>query len=497
MNQRVRILDLLAITLGSALTRLLLYAGHTGLHSFDAGNLLLGAIRYDIAADQPHLPGYPLFTWLASVMPWQPLLNAQILIVVAAALAAACTYGALATLYDRRTAVATTVLLMLLPYVWYYTSVVETYVFDLLFASAIVWASAHARTRITLPTLLALAGGFRPTSMIFLAPLTAVLLWRHRSSMRGSQHIASIMLGVITLALWLVPMLQATGGLSAYMALYSTNSPLPERSFVQNMEGLVLHLPYFLVPAVLVRVLSIRSAPPTKSFDALLILAWLMPAGTAVVFLHYAKGYLLLIAVPLMLVVVQPWKRSPSWSAWAAGIAIAIAMFWFIPARPADPTSVMRHDQRTMTAWQISLDRFFSVYSLTSDAYQHQESLIAIERVAANAARNNSAAFILVDPTCVVRPRAMQILEPRQRFASLRTDTTAAVWSYQGMDRMTSAPSAQAFDTGLLTTQERFARDVLGTNVQVLEQRGPWVACAIRQPAGVQRIYDSLFVRVR
>jgi hypothetical protein len=333
--------------------------------------------------------------------------------------------------------------------------------------------------------------------MVLLAPLTALLLWRQREVLRGFRIIESLLLGVLAMAAWLVPMMYASGGPAAYLSLYATNSPLPERSFVQNMEGLVLHLPYFLAPIVLVRLLGKRTTTNVTPFDAILFIAWLVPAATALVFLHYAKGYLLLIAVPMMILVVQPWKRDYAWTAWTVGVAAAVAIFWLLPAHPTDPRTVMRPDQRSVAMWQTSVDRLFSVYSLTSNAYQLHEELIALERAVATDTQRGAPTYVMVDPTCVVRPRPQQVLTPQQRYASLRTDTTNAAWIYESADRVQSRPSSSVFNESTLITQERFARETLSASVRIIAQRGPWVGCAILQPERVQRIYDSLFVRVR
>ena len=222
------------------------------LEDIDSINFALGLRAYDIAAHQPHPPGYPVFTVLARAVlaavspfasdgPTQAALAMAILAGIAGAVAAAALYATLravtAPVMDRRTPacasdaaggtllpVLATALTVATPLFWVTASRPISDMPGLASALVCQWlivrAAAHARLRHAVAAAVAcgLAVGMRSQVTWLVVPLFMWLLWRvwGRFGIRTTLGVGAAALAAVFT--WAVPMVTVAGGTDAYRA---------------------------------------------------------------------------------------------------------------------------------------------------------------------------------------------------------------------------------------------------------------------------------------
>jgi 4-amino-4-deoxy-L-arabinose transferase-like glycosyltransferase len=191
------------------------------LYHWDSVNFALGMEHFDVHAHQPHPPGYMLYVMLGRLV---NLLigdaNASLVWIstVAAGLAVVVIFFLGRSLWDRRSGIVASLLLLSSPLFWFHGEVALSYMAEAVLVSLVALLCYRHLTgeddRVWLSALvLGVAGGFRQNTMVFLLPLWAVAAWRFR------WRTAAV--GLIVLALscaaWLLPMMAFTGGATRYL----------------------------------------------------------------------------------------------------------------------------------------------------------------------------------------------------------------------------------------------------------------------------------------
>jgi hypothetical protein len=219
-NWHVQSLIFFTITL---LTRLPFRSKY--LYDHDSVQFALGLKNYDVYLHQPHPPGYFLYVYTARLIDYfvrDANLSLVWISVVASALTVAVIYNLGSALFGRREGWWAALIAVTSPMFWFYGEVALTYVIAACFASLVGLLTWHAlagsgRWIYLFPVVLGVAAGFRQDLVVFLGPLWLAGLvktdWR-------TFAVASLLL-LITLMLWFVPMLIATGGSARYFSALS------------------------------------------------------------------------------------------------------------------------------------------------------------------------------------------------------------------------------------------------------------------------------------
>lgn len=347
--------------------------------NWDAVQFVLGTRHFDVAAHQPHPPGYPLFVLLGSLL--APLtgdssiaLSLVALVLGAATVVPVFAVGSL--LGGRRAGLVSAVIYACSPMAAYYSAVGLTYTAEGFFSALVgllLWRAAQGARWpfIAAVATLALAGGIRPWTLLFLLPLCCMV--GHSRPVRERWWAGGI--GVLLTLIWLVPLIWLTGGplllLSANIALGETVSSatsviagpwalLGNAGQVVLALLLALHVTVGAILLPLLRPEVWRAALPAGfgRFAAF----WVTPALLFYMLLHFGQpGYVLLLIPPAALV-------AGSVLAWLAGqltlpltsgarlvavcalavIAVAGSALFYLPVTPLSAPALIT--QRTF--WQ-------------------------------------------------------------------------------------------------------------------------------------------------
>ena len=326
------------------------------LYHWDSINFALALSHFDVRAAQPHIPGYPLYVLLGrAVNLWAG--DAQRALVAISAVSSGLAVAALFLLgramFDRVTGVIAALLLAASPLFWFYGAIALPHCLDALMVIGTVSLLYRLRlgaASLTVPAALwlGIAGGLRPQSQIFLAPLALYagwpLDWRRRA------------LGVAVLAavdlLWFVPMIELSGGWNAYtVALRSFNDAFTDSTSVfahggwfgltRNLTKLGMYTLYGLGGALLLVPLAVvaiwrRGPRATDLTDprAVVIALWMGPALAFYALIHMGQQGLVFVFLPALLLLLARAVCTLRLrvAGWATALAVAAGAAIFIAA---------------------------------------------------------------------------------------------------------------------------------------------------------------------
>ncbi|HEX2163264.1 MAG TPA: DUF2723 domain-containing protein, partial [Thermoanaerobaculia bacterium] len=289
------------------------------LWDHDSVQFALAVADFDLAAHQPHPPGYPL--WIGALKALaaagvSPLDGMVALAVLFQALGAALVVRVAARLAGEREGAAEAAPAGLLaaalfvtdPLIWFYGELPLVYGVEAGLTVVLAWAAlgmADGRRRfLAACALFGLAGGIRPSTLVLLAPLFLAGLstaWRRgRRADRWRLGLGDLALGAAlgaaAVAAWLVPLVVAAGGWGEYRRIGGEHfaALLPHTSILygagwpalaHNLEVLTKWAAQGLVPAGVVLV-ALAAARPRAVGPGLRLLArragwiavWALPA---------------------------------------------------------------------------------------------------------------------------------------------------------------------------------------------------------------------------
>ena len=191
------------------------------LYHWDSINFALSLQHFDVAAGQPHIPGYILYVLLARLVN-AVVGDAQLTLVgislVSSGLAVACLYVLGSTMFNRATGLTAALFLASSPLFWFYGEVALPHSLDALVVIVTVWLlyrimQGEAALAVPAAIWIAVAGGLRPQTQLFLMPLALVAGWR-LGWKRGL--LALGVMAVVDFA-WAIPLVWSTGGLARYL----------------------------------------------------------------------------------------------------------------------------------------------------------------------------------------------------------------------------------------------------------------------------------------
>ena len=212
------------------------------LEDIDSLNFALGLRDYDIAAHQPHPPGYPVFILVArgvlaavSVFvadaPTQAAIAMALLSGIAGAIALLALYAVLRALVAPPTPILVTSLTAVAPLFWVTAARPLSDMPGLAAALTCQWlivraAREGARVRDASIAAVAcgLAMGVRSQVTWLAVPLFLWLLWRIAARVGRARAVAIACTGLAALAVWALPMIAITGGVAAYNAALASQA---------------------------------------------------------------------------------------------------------------------------------------------------------------------------------------------------------------------------------------------------------------------------------
>jgi hypothetical protein len=285
------------------------------LYDIDSVNFTLALRRFDPVVHQPHPPGYFLYVRLGMLS--NALFDDPNAALVAISILAGCGAVALIHLlasawFGRAAAGFAGLIFVCSPMAWFHGTIALTYIVETFFSALtgyLCWRVYGGVNRFILPAAVALgiAAGFRQSSLLVLAPL---LLFSLRRAPRG---LACLGIGALGLALlaWIVPMLHAAGGMSAYASsLWSLWRLVPARQSFFASSPLTSLARAGLIAVICVLCFGCaallpfgpgRNARPANEHIKTFTWMWLSPGLLLFTFVYLKfvnSGYLLVLLPP-------------------------------------------------------------------------------------------------------------------------------------------------------------------------------------------------------
>ncbi len=292
------------------------------LPTWDAVQFALALDRYDIAAHQPHPPGYILYVAAAHVLKLVTGDGAQSLVwlsIAASGAAVFLVYRLAWTLYGRAAALVAALGLATSPLFWFYGEVGLPYAVEAALAclvAALAWAARSGEVGAVCRSAcaLALAAGVRQSLLPLLLPLWAGTVWS------GAHRIALLVTGgavmTLTSALWLVPMLGLAGGLDPYLTasrelfdstVRPTTVMAPAGAWLYNVvalgEAVLLGLGLVVPLSIWAMVSAIRRGWTAREW---FLAAWILPPLAVYAWLHFGQYGYLLAVLPALYILISP-----------------------------------------------------------------------------------------------------------------------------------------------------------------------------------------------
>ncbi len=206
------------------------------LEDIDSLNFALGLRDYDIAAHQPHPPGYPVYillargllgavSWWVADGPTQAAVAMSLLSAIAGVIAVLASYRVLRAFVAPPVPTLAATFTAAAPLFWLTASRPLSDMPGLAAALSCQWlilraARSEARTRDGFIAALAcgLAAGVRSQVTWLVVPLLLWLAWRVARRVDAARALALGATALAGVAAWAVPMIVVTGGLPAYRA---------------------------------------------------------------------------------------------------------------------------------------------------------------------------------------------------------------------------------------------------------------------------------------
>lgn len=349
------------------------------LYHWDSINLAFGVLRFDVMAEAPQFPGYILYVALAQVihaLTGDPQRALTLISVVSSALAVPTLYLLGRAMFSPAVGLTAALFLWGSPLVWFYGEVALPHALDLLLviaAAGLLYRlrAGHTRWLWWTAVFLALVGGVRQQTLVFLLPLALWAIWRigwGRLLLFGA-------LVALTSLTWFLPLIAFSGGLGQYLAgsgaysarFFNATSVLAGAGWPGLRRNLIKLLPYTLYGwglAALPALGGLLRLRPLRLDDRAWFLAlWCAPALGFYSLIHMGQQGLVFVFLPALLLAsaqaLHVGLRSHPQLLWPATLSITLggaALFLLFPTYPlgeSGPKLVTYDTIRAQDEWML------------------------------------------------------------------------------------------------------------------------------------------------
>jgi 4-amino-4-deoxy-L-arabinose transferase-like glycosyltransferase len=366
-GERLRLLFLFLLGL---LSRLLFTSQI--LYHWDSVNFAMALYRFDVAADQPQVPGYIVYVMLGRLVNYlvgDPQVALVGISLLSSGLAVVALYLLGRTMFSRETGLIAALFLASSPLFWFYGEIALPHSLDTLTVILVVWMLyrvMQGEVRFALPAAvtLAIAGGLRPQTQVFLMPLALLAAWR-----LGWRKVlpAMVVMGIADL-LWFVPLVRSTNGLIRYFEILGAFAGSYNETtsvFSGGMWGLQRNLRKLGMYTLYAWGLPIASAiaygllrfPQALRLlhrrRSWFLLLWIAPSILYYTFVHMGQQGLVFVFLPALLLISAESLRRLAGSRWrtqwglTGGLVVLQAVIFL-----AVPMYPLGGDRFKLLTWQ-------------------------------------------------------------------------------------------------------------------------------------------------
>ncbi len=296
------------------------------LYDLDSVQFALGTSEYNVTTHQPHPPGYIVYVMLGkllNIITQNANISFVIISIIFSALTVVVIYYSGTLFFTKEIGILSALIALTSPSIWFHGEVSLSYIVEAFFSiltALLCWKILHGQHKYIYASaiILALAGGVRQNTMVFLFPLWLFSI----RNVPVKKTLISVLLLMIVVAMWLIPMLILSGGLANYRM--ATNE-LWERAsgtrsiFKMGFQSIAFHLPYLIkftfyglgigVIFLGVHLYSIiRKGAVIRLLDtkSVFFIVWLIPSVLfyTFIFLHPANIGYSLIFIPGLIILL-------------------------------------------------------------------------------------------------------------------------------------------------------------------------------------------------
>ncbi len=343
------------------------------LYHWDSVNFAYAITEFDMAKEQPHAPGYIGYVWLTRLvdMFFHNAQNTMVTIsIISSGLSVVALFFLGQAMFSRAAGFIAALFLASSPLFWFYGEIALPHTLDTFLVITAVWwlyETMRGDHRYLYPAIimLAIAGGIRPQTLVFLAPLTLYAL----RSVGWRKFITAGVLGAVVCLIWFIPLVTLNGGVSRYFEIMGafgsrfqdTTSVLMGAGWPgvqRNLIKLSLYTVYAwgvaLLPAMAYGGYRLYKQDWPQNWQKTIFLAaWVMPVFLFYLLIHMGQQGLVFVFLPALLLVsaealVRLFSGRYYWlaAAFAAILLFHVAVFTLLPEHPMGPNG-----QRLLT-WQ-------------------------------------------------------------------------------------------------------------------------------------------------
>ncbi len=534
-----------------------IYSLQNGLGvTYDDASFALAARSFSLPDIRPQLPGYYLYVLIirqAAHLTGDALTAMKYLNLVFAALGGAMLYFFWRKWFSRGISVLLTLLVMSNPFVWFYNSNTQIYTFDLFFSVTVVLMGLSSRTIYLLPVFFALGMGIRPSSAVLLLPVY-IYLWV-RQFRNGRMSVTPLVIahlpGGVALLLWLLPMINASGGWKTYFGLYKTLYPVEPINLLQNIYRLSSYCVFIFLPFAIASPIIIRRMMEVMrnyhfSFRKILVSVkrflriiaftvneglpksalthstnflpietlhrvlfwWILPSIAFFLLFHYSKGYFMICAAGVLgslILFIKPVKRAKAML--PASIVLQVLVYVLLPYRLPDVQVYQSPHVRKIGLVRVWLERTQSHYLMAQSHNRAVEHFWEIadgvvsrfrEQISRVGDEGEPPRFILADPTFPLKSRLLQARYPDIAFAAINLYDDDAYIVYKGLTIREMKGLKDLFSRAIIISRRDFVLEYLHDfSLHNLQDDGTWASFSFSQEETERAVkrYLTLFER--
>ena len=290
------------------------------LYHWDSVNMAFGIQEYNVLAGAPQFPGYIVYIALAQVLNLvfnDPQATMLLITILSSGLSVVVLFYLGRAMFNTTTGIIAAVFLIASPLFWFYGEIALPHTLDMftvLLAVFLFYQIMIGQTRWLWwgTVYLALVGGFRQQTLLFLGPLLLFAAYR----LGIVRLIQMAVLGAVTTLIWFLPLLAYSGGFQTYMAgssaysasFFNTTSLLAGAGMFGLQRNLVKLIPYTLyglslatLPLLYWLVYLRRPVALLRSRKFWFIALWIAPALAFYVVIHMGQQGLTFVFLPALL----------------------------------------------------------------------------------------------------------------------------------------------------------------------------------------------------